>query len=84
MPSKHWLGFASALDTCTPEQPVVAHLQAGKFLLMLDDANENPVNLEGLHTEHVASPTPTLGYTVTFHGDSSAPVTLGWGMVVCF
>lgn len=41
-----------------PEQPVVAHLPSGKFLLMLDDANENPVNLEG--AEHMASPTPTL------------------------
>lgn len=78
MPRKYWLGFASALAAFPPEQPVVAHLQSGKFLLMLYDANENPANLEGLLTEHMASPTPTLGCTVTLLGDFSSPITL-WG-----
>lgn len=48
MPIKCRLGFASALDTFLPDQPVGAHLQAGKFLLTLCDANETPVSLEGL------------------------------------
>lgn len=74
MPSKPWLGFAPALDAFSPEHPVAAHLQAGKFLLTLYDANEDPENLEGLHTEHMA--TPTLGCTVVLRGGCSSAITL--------
>lgn len=84
MPRKPWLGFAPALAAFPPEPPVVAHLQSGKFLLMLDDANENPVNLEGLRAQHTASPTPTLGCTVILHGDCSSLVTLWAFLFVCF